>query len=108
MSHVKYPAIFHKEDNSFWVEFPDLEGCFSSGESIEEAYENSKDALDLYLDQDGDIYNRVINNPSSFFEIQSRFKDELIMLVEYDSIEYGKKYKTKAVKKNIIHSRMAK
>ena len=22
-----YPAIFHREDNAYWVEFPDLLGC---------------------------------------------------------------------------------
>ncbi|WP_169515455.1 type II toxin-antitoxin system HicB family antitoxin [Anaerovorax odorimutans] len=30
-----YPAIFHKEDNSFWVEFSDLGGCQSCGNSLE-------------------------------------------------------------------------
>ena len=31
-----YPAIFHKEDGSYWVEFPDLPGCQTVGESIGE------------------------------------------------------------------------
>ena len=29
-----YPAIFHKEDGEYWVEFPDLEGCQSYGKDI--------------------------------------------------------------------------
>lgn len=40
-----YPAIFHKEDDGFWVEFPDFDGCFSQGDTLEETYENSKEAL---------------------------------------------------------------
>ena len=31
-----YPAIFHEEDGSFWVEFPDLEGCQSFGDTLPE------------------------------------------------------------------------
>ena len=31
-----YPAIFHHEDDSYWVEFPDLEGCQTFGESLPE------------------------------------------------------------------------
>ena len=34
-----YPAIFHKEDDAYWVEFPDLEGCHTYGGSINETME---------------------------------------------------------------------
>lgn len=40
-----YPAIFYKEENSYYVEFPDLEGCQSFGDTFEETFENSKEAL---------------------------------------------------------------
>lgn len=101
MSKISYPAIFHEEDNSYWVEFPDLEGCFSSGETIEEAFENAKEAVGLYLDRDDDTYNRIINKPSSIKDVCLRNPSSVVMLVEYDSLEYAKKYKTKAVKKTL-------
>lgn len=101
MSKISYPAVFHEDDNSYFVEFPDLQGCLSSGTTIESAFENAKEALGLYLDSDDDIYNRVINKPSSIKEIRSKNVDAIVMLVEYDSIEYAKKYKTKAVKKTL-------
>ena len=101
MSKISYPAIFHEEDNSYWVEFPDLEGCFSSGETIEEAFENAKEAVGLYLDRDEDMYNRIINKPSSIKDVCLRNPSSIVMLVEYDSLEYAKKYKTKAVKKTL-------
>ena len=43
-----YPAIFHTEDNSVWVEFPDLDGCNSFGDNISEALDNAKEALEGY------------------------------------------------------------
>lgn len=44
-----YPAIFHKEENSYWVEFPDLEGCQTFADSLEEAAEMAQEALSGYL-----------------------------------------------------------
>lgn len=43
-----YPAIIH-EENGYWVEFPDLSGCFTNGSTIEETMEMAKEALGLYL-----------------------------------------------------------
>lgn len=43
-----YPAVFHKEDNAYWVEFPDLEGCSSFGDTLEEALANAREALEGY------------------------------------------------------------
>ena len=101
MSKISYPAIFHLENGSYWVEFPDLEGCLSAGETIEEAFISSKEALGLYLDQDDDLYERKIEKPSHMRNIIERYPNEIVMLVEYDSLEYAKKYKTKAIKKTL-------
>ena len=43
------PAIFTKENNSYWVEFIDLDGWFSSGETLAEAMEKAKEAMGLSL-----------------------------------------------------------
>lgn len=43
-----YPAIIHEEDG-YWVEFPDLSGCFTNGSTLEETMEMAKEALGLYL-----------------------------------------------------------
>ena len=51
MKKIIYPAIFHKEENGgYWVEFPDLPGCLTSGETLEEAFLMAGDALDCFLD----------------------------------------------------------
>ena len=47
-----YPAIFHKEEKeetTYWVEFPDLKGCYTYGSSIVEAMEGAQEALAGYL-----------------------------------------------------------
>lgn len=46
-----YPArIWKEENNTYSVEFPDLPGCFSSGETLEEAKTQAELALTVYLE----------------------------------------------------------
>lgn len=101
MLNVKYPAVFHLENKTYWVEFPDLEGCFTDGNTIEEAYENAREALSMYLDKSGDTYERKINKPSSISKIINKYKKEVVMYVESDSLVYAKKYNNKSVKKTL-------
>ena len=101
MSKVSYPAVFHFENNSYWVEFPDLEGCLSYGDTIESAFNSSKEALGLYLDQDDDLYVRSISEPSQMNNIIKQYPGEVVMLVDYDSLEYAKLFKNKAEKKTL-------
>ena len=43
--NIVYPAICHFEDGGYWCEFPDLDGCFSQGDTELEIVENAKEAL---------------------------------------------------------------
>lgn len=50
-----YITVFQEEKEggySVWV--PDLPGCASQGETIEEALKNIKEAIELYLDSADD------------------------------------------------------
>jgi len=49
---VIYPAIFHSEDGGFWVEFPDLPGCSTQGDTEAETYANAVEAMELFLQDD--------------------------------------------------------
>lgn len=50
-SLVEYQAVFQEEkDGGFSVWVPDLPGCASQGETLEEALENIKEAIELYLE----------------------------------------------------------
>ena len=52
---LMFPAIFKKDGETYMVTFPDLDGCFSDGENLEEAYLNAREALALYLDDNDNV-----------------------------------------------------
>jgi len=49
-------ALVHKDDDSaFGVTFPDLPGCFSAADRIEDVVPNACEALDLWFDDQRDV-----------------------------------------------------
>ena len=72
-----YFAVFHEDDKGYWVEFPDLPGCLTQGESKQKALDMAKDALGLYLDNNFDV-----KSPSSYKDIEALYPNELIMSIE--------------------------
>ena len=47
----EYQVVFQEEtEGGFSVWVPDLPGCASQGETLEEALENIKEAIELYLE----------------------------------------------------------
>lgn len=43
-----YPIIIHNEDG-FWGEFPDVEGCSAWGDTLDDLLKDAKGALELHL-----------------------------------------------------------
>ena len=62
---IAYPALFEydKEEKVYNVRFPDLPGCFTYGESIDEAKSMAKEALTGYL-QSVDARKMRLPDPS--------------------------------------------
>lgn len=55
----EYQAVFQEEtEGGFSVWIPDLPGCASQGETLEEALENIKEAIELYL-EDSPVANDI-------------------------------------------------
>ena len=48
---IKYQAKIYRDGESYSVEFPDLPGCFTYGDNLEEAKVNAKEALSVYLEE---------------------------------------------------------
>jgi len=46
---MKYPVVVHKSEYGYDVHCPDLPGCKSQGDSLEEAMKNIQDAISTYL-----------------------------------------------------------
>lgn len=50
MKNIFYPAIFHPETTGYSVSVPDIEGCFTQGENMEDAVSMAKEAVSLMLE----------------------------------------------------------
>jgi len=94
---VSYPAIFHEEDNGYFVEFPDLEGCFTQGENLTEATVKAHEVLGYYL-EDFDLNSLP---ESSDIKSLTTTDDAFASIIAIDLIEHRKKYNNKAVKKTL-------
>ncbi|MGV8126321.1 MAG: type II toxin-antitoxin system HicB family antitoxin [Methanothrix sp.] len=47
---MEYTILVHQaEEGGFWSEVPVLPGCYSQGETIDEALQNAKEAIESYL-----------------------------------------------------------
>lgn len=91
-----YPAIFHKDGDSYWAEFPDLEGCQTYGENINDTLANAQEALAGYaltLIEDG----AELAKPSDIEAIAAP-SGAFVSLVSCDVDPYKD---TKAVKKTL-------
>lgn len=98
MKKYFYPAIFHEENGSYWVEFPGLEGCLTQGETFEEAYKMATEALGLYLE----VEENVFEYPKALTVDKSNLdKNSCVVMVEFDEVEYLKKFGKQAVKKTL-------
>ncbi|WP_103035578.1 type II toxin-antitoxin system HicB family antitoxin [Castellaniella caeni] len=48
---MKFPLVLHTDDGTrYGVAVPDLPGCFSAGDTFEEALESAKEAITLHLE----------------------------------------------------------
>lgn len=99
-SRYVYPAIFTPEDSGgYSVVFPDLEGCYTCGDSLADSLEMAQDALALVLygyEKDG----HAIPAPSDRKDIRLQ-DNEFINYVSCDTMSYRKKYNNKAIKKTL-------
>ena len=94
-----FPAVFTPEDAGYSVCFPDIESCFTSGETLTEALEMAQDVLNLMLmtmEDDG----IAIPPPSDIHSVICS-DGAFPSLVSADTSEYRKLYGNYAVKKTL-------
>jgi len=46
----KVSIVIEKDENGFFAFCPELEGCHSQGDSLDEVLANMKEAIELYLE----------------------------------------------------------
>lgn len=100
MAKYVYPAIFTPEDGgSYSIRFPDLENCFTSGESLADGMTMAEDALCLVL-YDMEETGAEIPAASDLKAVQAE-GNEFVTLISCDTLAYRKFFNNKAVKKTL-------
>lgn len=96
--HYEFPAVLtiSCEDDTIYVDFPDLENCFSEGKDINKAIKHAKEALGnvlYWMEKDG---NRI-PEPSDICDI--RIKDhQLKVTISVDMIKVRRSWQKKEEK----------
>ncbi len=91
-----FPAIFTFDGKYYNVDFIDLKGCSTFGDSIQDAYLMAQDAMGLYLDN-------LSNFPKPTLDLSNIIlkKNQFISFVSIDMEEYRKKFNNKSIKKTL-------
>ena len=50
MKNYRFSVIIEKDKDEYYAYAPDLQGCYSQGDSYEEVVENIKDAIRLHVE----------------------------------------------------------
>ena len=100
MKKLIYPAVFHPEEvGGYSVDFPDLLGCVTEGDTLEEAIRMAEDALGIYLyslKEDGEESPKA-SDPADI-KVSGR---DFISLITYDEVAYLKRTDNHSIKKTL-------
>jgi antitoxin HicB len=70
---LKYPmSIYPEDDGGYTVIIPDLPGCISQGETLEEAIENINEARELWIETVYYSGKKQISLPSKRISVESQ------------------------------------
>ncbi len=99
MNKLFYPAIFHTaEEGGFWITFPDFPECITEGDDMEDAYRMAVDAVGFAVNERERAKESVpdASSPESIV-----VEDGVIVIVEFDMMEYKRRHCSRAVKKTL-------
>ncbi len=87
---MKYPVVVHHSENTaFGVTVPDLPGCFSAGDTFDQALENTSEAIELHL---GGLVDEGMNIPKPGSIDQhigkKEYADGTWGFIEFDIVPY--------------------
>ena len=92
-----YPAIFQVEEDGYSVFVPDIPGCMTQGDTMEEALAMVQEAIGLMLEDVAPADYPAASLPQDL----ALEKDQFALMVPFDKLAYDKKYNAKAVKKTL-------
>ena len=90
-----YPAIFHKDGDGYWVEFPEFGGG-TDGANLEDAMKNAREMLEgvlAYYLEEGD----ELPEPSDITQV--KVSDGFASMIQVDPTPFVRN--NKAIRKNV-------
>ncbi len=96
-----YTAVFTPNDDNtkFFARIPDLPGCITTGDSLEDAINQITDAASGWLVVAED---EGLNIPDATKQaVVNRSENDLLSLIQVDTISYRAATDTRAVRKNV-------
>lgn len=100
MAKYVYPAIFTPEEGGgYSVFFPDLDGCYTCGDDLQDVMFMANDVLAFVL-YDYEAEGKEIPVPSKAEDIQKEAGD-FVNYVACDTVEYARMHDNRAVKKTL-------
>ncbi len=100
MAKYVYPAVFTPEEGgSYSVNFPDIDGCFTFGESLPDAITMAEDVLALML-YDREANDENIPAASAIGDVPHN-AGEFVSYIAADTLVYRRRFNNKAVKKTL-------
>jgi predicted RNase H-like HicB family nuclease len=95
-----YAAVFKQEGGKVYVSFPDLPGCITSGENMNEAYEMAVDAANLWVTSTVEDLHEQVPDATPIDQVE--YQDgERVMLIQIDTEDYLRRTETKAVRRTV-------
>lgn len=95
METIYYPAVFHPEETGFSVSVPDIEGCYTQGDTMDEAVRMAQDAIGLMLEDAATL--PAASDPRCLALEEGDFA----VMVPFNMLEYKKANRTQSVKKTL-------
>ncbi len=94
-----YPAVFEKVKDGFSIYFPDIDGCISISDTLEEGFLMAKEALTLHLS--GMIEDDEVLPIPDLIHSKEEAKNNFIALIEPDKLLLSKLLKGRSKRINI-------
>lgn len=100
MAKYVYPAVFSPEEKgAYSVFFPDLDGCYTCGDNLQDAIMMAEDVLAFYLyDKEKEGYK--VPNPTPLESVKTD-GSEFVNYIACDTMDYAKLHNNRAVKKTL-------
>lgn len=97
MDKYYYPAVFEPEKSGFSIYVPDIDGCMTQAETMEEGIEMLQEVIGLSL-ENFDAKDYPVPSMPNKLKIHGK---QFVVMVAYDHFAYQRKYGTNAVKKTL-------